>query len=91
MGSGDQDHDLSGVHDSADADRQCLLRNLRQVAVEEAGVGLDGVLRHDTEMYSMFLRQNDANESYQVVGADAVGHQSVISNGNYLNKGYFEY
>ena len=44
MRSCDENHDLLCVHDGADPDGERLLGNGREVAVEEAGVGLDGVL-----------------------------------------------
>ena len=54
MGSRHENHDLSRVHDGADADGQGLLRHLLHVVVEKPRVGVDRLL----EIYS------------QVVGGD---------------------
>jgi hypothetical protein len=44
VGSSDEDHDLPSVHDGSNPDGQGLLGNLRQVSIEEPGIGLDRVL-----------------------------------------------
>ena len=44
VGARHEDHDLSGVHHGADADRQGLLRHLLHVVVEKTRVGVDRLL-----------------------------------------------
>jgi len=44
VGTGDDDDDLSGVHDGTDSDGQSHLGDFGDVVVEEAGIGDDGIV-----------------------------------------------
>ena len=52
VGARDEDHDLPGVHHSAHADRQRLLRHLLDVVVEEPRVGVDCLLEEEIKRSS---------------------------------------
>ena len=72
MRSCDENHDLLCVHDGADPDGERLLGNGREVAVEEAGVGLDGVLEGGGGEFWKLAVPRDA-------GALAAGKKRVAS------------